>query len=180
MSSHTRPRPHLRLPLSVFAPPSTTSSTGSGANASSKRTAPKGILDTHVHLWTQVQKDDGTLVWPWELRDETTTATTALAQEHSLDQYMLLSQRGAAYIGGGRREAASTETRSTGCVFVQGERRRCKLLCCYPLDRNCWHLGLNADRHRHRYELTFNRRMHACLPLSFPRFPRTHSRSNSR
>lgn len=85
MSTHPKRLPP-KLPLSAFqaaAPPP-------------RRLVPAGLLDTHVHLYTQAQLDSGNSAWPL-------TEEGVLRQPHSLEFYSQVT--------------AATD----GFIFVQAE-----------------------------------------------------------
>ncbi|GAA5820372.1 hypothetical protein JCM11251_005600 [Rhodosporidiobolus azoricus] len=94
------PRRPPKLDLRAFqAPP---------PRAQNKREYPLAIIDTHIHLWTAEQLEEGKIKWPVESDRE------QLSGPHELRDYDSVVQEGMRKVGGGKSEWG-------GVVFVQAE-----------------------------------------------------------
>lgn len=123
-----RKPPQLKLDASVFTSANTT--------APKTRQRPRGIFDTHIHLWTYEQRGSGALTWPWDLSDP---KEAALAGQHSADDYNRVVAHGIGAVtndksstsldvseAGAGGEGAIVQQKIppsfAGAVFVQGEQ----------------------------------------------------------
>ncbi|SCZ88365.1 BZ3500_MvSof-1268-A1-R1_Chr2-1g04363 [Microbotryum saponariae] len=97
-TSRGTPRRPPKLPSSAFAP----------APVVARRAYPQRILDTHVHLWTTEQLDQGNITWP-------PTCSNALNDgAHSLEgEYAPAVLKGVKMVG--------RHVEAVGCVYVQAE-----------------------------------------------------------
>lgn len=75
----------------------------------SRRNHPDGLVDTHIHLWTQEQLATGRIKWP--VREG---GLPQLSGPHELDAYGAVVEGGMQLVGGGKSEYR-------GVVFVQAE-----------------------------------------------------------
>ena len=90
-------RPHPKLPASAFVT----------AALPPRRTSPRTILDSHIHLFTEEQIASGNIAWPAQKG-----AHEALSQPHSLAFYSELTRHAS---------SSSLLPPLEGFVFVQAE-----------------------------------------------------------
>ncbi|KAK4051069.1 hypothetical protein OIO90_004809 [Microbotryomycetes sp. JL221] len=93
-----------KLPLSAFMHANST------AASSAVRREPLELVDTHIHLWTQRQYDNGHVTWP--LRSD----HTQLRRTHTLQDYADLTDKAIV-----NQHLRHSSTKFRGAVFVQAE-----------------------------------------------------------
>ncbi|GAA6051717.1 hypothetical protein JCM3770_002698 [Rhodotorula araucariae] len=96
-----RAPPKLDLRALLSAPTPTTT----------RRAFPRGIVDAHIHLWTAVQLDLGTVSWPTQ-----EGGLPQLSGPHELAAYGEVVNSGIRLVAGGKSELK-------GIVFVQAEAK---------------------------------------------------------
>ncbi|GAA5901145.1 hypothetical protein JCM6882_006129 [Rhodosporidiobolus microsporus] len=101
MAAPPRPkRAPPKLDLRAFqAPP---------AAAQTRREYPQAIVDTHIHLWTKKQLEEGGVKWP------VNGGPVQLSGPHELDNYGAVVREGVKKVGGGKNKWE-------GVVYVQAE-----------------------------------------------------------
>lgn len=97
-----------KLDLRAFQSPPT---------APARRTFPRSVLDTHIHLWNVEQLKSGNTRWP-----NRAGGLPQLAGPHELDAYGEVVAGGIQLVAGGKSQFAGLVFVQAECVLVEGAK----------------------------------------------------------
>jgi len=79
------------------------------AASSSRRNYPQALIDSHIHLWTSQQLENGQMVWPTQ-----EVGVKQLSGAHEMESYQKITEQGI-------KGFANGQSSYGGVVFVQAE-----------------------------------------------------------